>query len=398
MVTIFLWIFAFNLGQGTIAHIKIRCRNKLSDTCVIDNILRSSEFESINIVNAMDFQNVSAFTLNHEKFESILLQIPKEIFDYFPVLKNLCLRYASIKTIQLSDWEKAQHLRELDLQDNSISEIKREVFSKVITLDRISIAHNQIASIEDSSFNQLVNLEYLDLINNQLKHVGSKTFAGLPNLRELLLSINLIEAIDEEAFNFPKLTYLTISENKLKSLPDNIFKYVPKLESISLGSNQLIKIGGIFNDLKKLNSLQLYKNPLQNFNLDEIVNFTSLEHLSLSETGFSFPENVSTIRPHITVLKNLKLSKNNLSNANVLSHVERFSNLETLDLQLNNYVKVDNISNIPTMFPNFRHIFMFRNQLSCKWLQETQFDEKFIQMGSDHSLDRNTVRGVACIR
>ncbi|EFA03056.1 Chaoptin-like Protein [Tribolium castaneum] len=172
-------------------------------------------------------------------------------------------------------------LEQLNLNNNQISVIPKGVV-KNPNLKGLSFAGNLIETIEESAFDHLPNLETLDLFQNLLSDLPLGIFKHLPHLTIVSLSNNKFTTIKEEIFDSSSIRYLYLDGNLLKTVPENFMGRMPNLQGIYLNRNHLKTIpAGIFNN-KTLLHIELANNEISHIAPDAFNNMPNLANLILS--------------------------------------------------------------------------------------------------------------------
>ena len=173
-----------------------------------------------------------------------------------------------LNTICTTSKQCATDINHLDLSDNKLgsfpTDLTRNWFKALTSLN---FSHNQLQGFDEpgfSSFKLQVKLNTLDLSFNQLAKIESDSFAGLELIEELHLSHNQIDSVDPFAFSEHSrhLVELDLSHNAIR---DNSVEFL------------------LFANLPSLRVLNLDNNQLTMFSSQLILNFNSLERLSVKE-------------------------------------------------------------------------------------------------------------------
>lgn len=179
----------------------------------------------------------------------------------------------------------------------------------------------------------MIGLELLSLQNNSISVLKENTFAGAPNLYGLFLTNNKIEVIENDALDLPFLLQLFLANNMLRTLADNTFLGTPYVIHLFLEGNFLSQIGQSLYHLQNLDILRLGDNPIEDIYLLAFARMPALRQLQLKATGFHFRENVLSTPANVnSSVGLLDLSRNNLTNSDVLKQLEKigFGNLSHL--------------------------------------------------------------------
>ncbi|XP_070613349.1 toll-like receptor 2 [Erythrolamprus reginae] len=124
----------------------------------------------------------------------------------------------------------------------------------------------------------------LDLAFNSIVHIQDVDLKFAVNLRTLLLQSNLIQTIDENAFDFlGKLEHLDLSWNNLAYLSSSWFRNLPSLQKLNLKGNSYAKLGKypLFSGLKKLRYLYLGNDKFSSLQEKDFEGISVLEVLEI---------------------------------------------------------------------------------------------------------------------
>lgn len=152
------------------------------------------------------------------------------------------------------------------------------------------------------------NVEKIKFQNSRLHTLTNKICERFSNLEELDLSSVLLKKIDSDAFyQCKKLKWLDLSSNHLTEIDPNIFTNNKNLESMDLHGNFLKKMNLLFMvGLTRLVFLDVSRNHLQSFSV-----YNS---------------------PKLTLLRDLYLQNNELTELNEQAIVQKLPNLEKLKI------------------------------------------------------------------
>lgn len=316
-----------------------------------------------------------------------LQYFPREIFTTFPNLRTLRMT-ANLIDLDRKDFTHAMNLTSLDLRSNKLRIITSDVFApitkertlkqqletdyplhKLITL---SLQANEIATIEAYTFTGLNHLSKLHIQNNRLTEVRRHVFGGLPSLESLDLESNQIETIEDDALNLPALEYLYLDDNKLRTLSDTVFDGLPALKFIRINNNRLEHIGRSFYSLSNVRNIKLGNNRIQDIDLAAFAKMSKLGGLTLSQSGFTFASTHIENDDHSTdsVLYELQIDANNLTDATELNALKMFPHLSLLSLDGNLYENLDVGPNrtLKDILPSLRTVFLRESRISCETL------------------------------
>ncbi|OCT85594.1 hypothetical protein XELAEV_18023763mg [Xenopus laevis] len=149
---------------------------------------------------------------------------------------------------------------------------------------------------------------YLYARFNKIKKITAKDFSDFPTLRRIDLTGNLIEDIDDKAFEkLPLLEQLNLAENKLTRIP----ALPTKLTVFNVNDNQIKSKGIKANVFKKLTSLAylyLANNQLESVpqNLPESLKILHLQQnniTSITDDTFCKSNDTRYIRNHMAEIR-----------------------------------------------------------------------------------------------
>ncbi|XP_058049115.1 toll-like receptor 2 [Ahaetulla prasina] len=124
----------------------------------------------------------------------------------------------------------------------------------------------------------------LDLAFNSIVHIRDADLKSAVNLRTLLLQSNLIQTIDENAFDFlGKLEHLDISWNNLTYLSPTWFRNLPSLQKLNLKGNSYSTLGKypLFSGLQNLRYLYLGNDKFSSLQTKDFEGISVLEELEI---------------------------------------------------------------------------------------------------------------------
>ncbi|XP_070804598.1 toll-like receptor 2 [Pituophis catenifer annectens] len=124
----------------------------------------------------------------------------------------------------------------------------------------------------------------LDLAFNSIVHIRDADLKFAVNLRTLLLQSNLIQTIDENAFDFlGKLEHLDLSWNNLNYLSSTWFRNLSSLQKLNLKGNSYSTLGKfpLFPGLQKLRYLYLGNDKFSSLQTKDFEGISVLEELEI---------------------------------------------------------------------------------------------------------------------
>lgn len=324
-----------------------------------------TEPTKLNVINADQWINKHYFSAVRGTSD----MLPLGIFQQFPELIEIDISLG-LQTIEKEDLIGAERLLKLNFDENQIEILPTDVFRFAKNLEQIVISKNQLHVIEDFAFKGLNNIKNIDLHQNSLTILKRNTFTGAENLQKINLDDNEIETIEENALDLPKLRQLTMERNRIRSLSDYVFIGIPNIEQIHLTSNKISHIGNSFYGLANLQILMLSHNRINDIVLSQFAELPRFIYLALRNSGYRIDEfdrnrSVNSRSPLIY----LDIAENNLSDPNILNHLEMFVNLAVLDLNDNYFSEVNGIDDVKKKYLNLSKIYLTNNQFSCRKLR-----------------------------
>lgn len=171
----------------------------------------------------------------------------------------------------------------------------------------------------------------------------------------------------------PILQELNLATNKLKRLSDTLLIGAPDLKNVFFDENKIVHIGNVFNDCNNLRILSLSKNSIGDVNLPILATLENLTILALDATKFKFPPEIPLHSPTKSILKQINLGDNGLSNPNILSHLSIFGQLERLYASNNSFTVINGVEMIGKYLPQIVVIELEDNVPPlCDWIKENQ--------------------------
>lgn len=334
----------------------------------MSNGINATATQDFKITPIESAENITKFEIEPP---SQLTTIPVAIFDTFPNLEDLCLNSAGINNLTSDRFENATNLLNIYLKGNSIESIPTAVFANASKLETLDLSENRIETVAENSFEGLVFLNTLDLSNNNITLLKRHTFSGAPKLAYLHLVFNLIEAIEEGAFDLPNLSEIYLKSNRIQNLPASVFAQTPFLKEVDLGNNRLASVGEIFKNCSELHTIALGSNIIKDVNLSSFSLLPSLAYLSLENTGVRLSDAANVTEKSNSSVVYLNLSSNNLSDPDIFRKLTMFGRLEELQLVNNNFSEFNDHKEIAKWFPNFYYLVVVDNyNLVGKWMKE----------------------------
>ncbi|CAD5119970.1 DgyrCDS8555 [Dimorphilus gyrociliatus] len=241
----------------------------------------------------------------------------KGFIAHFQILKILVIKNNNIK--RLADFSFiSQSLKYLNLAENSIRRIDKFTFTGADNLFYLNLAGNKIKFIHSHALPPLTNLDSLNLQNNNL---GPTFTVTLPeNLTTLYVQSNKLKHFKPEYIGENNLQIIYMENNCM---------------------NELIK-GSIFSNIIDLN---LQNNKIGLLDDDSFANFTSLEHLTLTDNK----QLVITPKLFAPLTKLRILDLEGISIANI--QVMMFSNLHLQRIKFSKFAYCQYVPHVPNCYP-----------------------------------------------
>lgn len=359
--------------------------SKNSITCILDFNLYNLAFLNLSKNSIEFFQSAesnSSFKLRSlDLSENKLLYFPflpvKNVLEFLDVSRN------HLQTVNNTGNSENQtnlifnHLRYLDVSYNKLQSIP-ESFFNMKSLEVLNVSNNCIGLFSVSSKSLLHKVRIIDLSHNSIQ---SLTFGEhtLTSLRRLFLQGNDLTVLDHQIFQrLPSIKYLQLQQNNLKICDSENNQLKPTLKNEDVSSAGCVSLSSVRslhflyfseNNLRTLPAnafantplkfLDLSLNPGLDVHKDSLSGLEhTLVHLLLREN------NMSSLNPDLSSLKSLRhvdLSTNQLK---ALPTWNGESTIESLNLQNNNLVTLDQ-STILALERSLRTLYMGFNPLSC---------------------------------
>jgi Leucine-rich repeat (LRR) protein len=387
--------------------------------------------------------------------ENSISSLGQGVLDGLEKLEDLSLRGNSIGSFDLAELSaSAKGLKKLDLGDNAMLTLNASgevAFSRLevlklsknklqeldltafgSSLKKLSLNHNEVFALtmSGSSEQTLSSLQDLHLRSNRFTKVP-EVVRQFPNLKTLDLSLNMIVALDADAFSgLQHLSTLRLEDNSISRLADLVFASAPRLEIVNLSgnlvsnltartfegaanvkalrldSNDISDVEGIFHAMDRLTWLNVSGNKVSAFDWHFVP--YSLKWLDLSSNRISDVRDFYDLRSQL-VIQTLDLSHNQLRrigpasvpdsvavlglNVNQIKEIEDDTfvdktSLRKLDLYANQLanLKESQLRLSPLSNPE---IYLGGNPLSCDcnlaWVTEGSMDIKDLDSIYCHS-------------
>lgn len=199
-------------------------------------------------------------------------------------------------------------LKNLNLQENDLTEIPIESLRPLKLISLLDLSHNRITNIPDGAFKTLKKLTSLKLSDNNVT-LSSSALQGLENsLKNLNLKGTNQKLVPVAVRGMRNLAFLDMSQNNLRDLPGSDgkdFEGLASLTALNLERNLLQSIEeNAFEGVKhSLSSLSLLNNLIPEFPTEAI---SKLPELRVLDIGFNLltelPNDAFKANPSITLL------------------------------------------------------------------------------------------------
>lgn len=226
--------------------------------------------------------------------------------------------------------------KEVKLQQQNITGFQGGWYQlQSLPISSLDLSNNEITEITETTLNGLpAGLTNVNLLGNEIRRIWSQVIEN-KHLRRLIFTSNLIEDIEENAFEKTKLRELylvnnqleslnfvstlpetlmalVMSENRLTSIPDGVFAKLSRLVYLYLDGNQIkVLQNDAFRGLVSLHKLMLMKNRVTTIEPIAFKDLTALRVLDLSDNSINDLQNGTFVE--LTALKELILSWNKIT-------------------------------------------------------------------------------------
>lgn len=324
--------------------------------------------EKLFIQNADHRDKVTHFTW---RSVSSVKSVPKVIFQAFPNM-DICDLSIGIENLAPDSFENAGKIKTLVLIKNRIRAVPTGVFVHATNVETLQIEYNNIERIEDYAFRGMDSLLTVSLNVNDVTIIGRYTFVGAPNLQQIDITYNDIETIESGAFDLPKLKTLNLGSNSLKTLAIDLFDHAPLLTTIDVNGNNLNTVPAAFFGSNVIDHLDMSWNPMNDAKLSDFLKVKKLVTLSLQNVGIIWPTSTDNWdEPSESLLAELNLDFNKLSNPDILKFVSMFGRLEKLELSNCKLTHIKYINEFKERFPNITEVHVDYNEMDCEWVRDT---------------------------
>ncbi|KAL6897258.1 hypothetical protein ACP4OV_006954 [Aristida adscensionis] len=222
--------------------------------------------------------------------------------------------------------------------------IPADIGNKFPEMQILSLSNNQFTGTIPSSISNLSNLTTLMLSGNRFNGYVPAALGRLQALEDLYLTRNMLEANDDEGWEFisslancTKLRRLSLNYNSFRGrLPGSVANLSTNLEKLYLGDNEISgSIPADIGNLVGLNILVIVNTSMSGVIPDSIGKLENLVDLGLYSSGLSGP--IPPSIGNLTKLTRLLAFYNNLEGP-IPESLGKLQNLFILDLSTNYYL------------------------------------------------------------
>lgn len=364
--------------RGSGKSITVHCNHLESSYCFIDEHINLPVENNLYIIHPNRYFRTIDTILEIKPAQRSHIASIESIFENFPKLEKLFLSNSLDEMPSLS--RTVSTLKYANFRDNYIRKVPK--LRGIIALEELNLNRNAIQTIDDYAFDDLKHLHTIRMDENQLTLISNVTFAEANNLRIISLRKNRITELQDGCFSLKNLRELNLAENRLDLLDDSIFIGAVNIRIVNFAHNRL--------KLINLNAL-VHSAPIEFLNFED------------NEIGMFETQSINCANELQLKLKRLNLAKNQLKLPTILDGLKCFQNIETLNLNRNEFTQIENVVDLKFYFPHLIIVYMIDNKLNCDWLEQTIFDTSLIFTLPDRMRNVNeknrfvkNVKGIAC--
>jgi Leucine-rich repeat (LRR) protein len=368
--------------------------------CIVDfNISRSLPFKSVQniILRNLTFMinlNLSTFIFTSfgSRLEIIDLSYNRVDFGYLNqlFLSSLYLEDLFLTNTGLSDLsfqlniKKFVYLQKLDLSLNRIRVIPTEYFAGNTNLIHINLGHNLIQNITKGFHYIYTNeIQELDISYNMIDMIDERAFNSLHSLKILDLSHNRLKLLDQSMFGINylfKFTKLILNDNQNLQQID-IYFFSSYFETVKLSGNDLTDLSDKMSVWTyKIEDFDCSRNKFKTIKSSFFKFIVVMSQLSFSENSIEVIEDGSFV--FLVNLKRLDLSVNLITNLSSQS-LNGLFDLEFLNLSYNRVEVLEK-----SVFINLQCLYKLdlRNNF-IRFIREDSFEQmntlRFVYLGGN---------------
>ncbi|KAG2713678.1 hypothetical protein I3760_04G187600 [Carya illinoinensis] len=256
-------------------------------------------------------------------------------FSAFPNLNSLNLNLNNLVGDIPTGVGNATKLTFLDLASNNFTSPIPPGIGNLLELQVLRLQNNSLTGQIPYQLSFLQKVWLLNLSANYLENLEPVQFNGMASLTNLWLYLNNLEVVPTFITKCPKLIFLDLSGNQIKGqIPVQLLIGLKNLEYLNLTDNSFDgQVPAEIGNLTKLRHLRLGMNKLNGTIPGEIRLLSNLETLELNGNLFQGP--IPSSVGNLTMLLKLNLAKAGL-NSSIPEELSFCINLTFLDLSNNN--------------------------------------------------------------
>ncbi|EEC17274.1 leucine-rich repeat (LRR) protein, partial [Ixodes scapularis] len=288
---------------------------------------------------------------------NLLDQVPHLAFRELRSLTSLFLGGNLLKTLPATWFLPVRQLDTLDLSRNLMEKLPDKLFNGSVLLRDLHLEFNFLTELPEGLFRS-VSVERLSLANNRLSSIAEHAFGGLESVLVVLdLSFNLFRRFPSAVKALTSLSMFYLRGNSLSSLePADISSFRRSIEVLDLSGNKFVRVPqSALRTTERLSRLSLQDNRIQVLYPNDFKSWGhNLTTLSLANNGIRSLSEETFV--HLTQLRELKLSFNNIYFVDYYVFLPLRSSLEVLELS-------------STLGQRFFPLELIRHMKKVRWLQ-----------------------------
>lgn len=358
---------AFN--RSAIRTVKLDCERSLGFLSLDPNL-----FARLPKVRAVDVSNLSITDFSIDSHKNVIsgriqatnlpltaLNASHNQLTHFqlarmPNLTDIDFSFNKLTSLKSADFDGSFQLSAINFSNNAISILEPSVFAKHRFLSTLDLSHNKIVKLDRSLLMNNLKMQFLNIRHNPLAHFNFNIFS--PNVKSIVVRLpsRSIETLDVSCRRTNCLFNRFDEED-----------YFENLQHFNISGNQFGNLFAFFEKLgENVRTMDLSRNFVNELNGTALKKLTNLKQLRISHANLSQIE--ADAFDHQPKLKLLDLSYNRLGNEDTSFLFRSFLNLETLNLEGNQFTAIDFV--VPDRFPNLTALHISRNRFSCEYLEK----------------------------
>lgn len=249
------------------------CANKTALYAV--NATVHPDIRSKGVTTSSNFYLLENFAIIHV-YQANVTDLCEGMVKNFPRLEILSLISVNLSRVQPNAFQKLDKVRELSLAVNFLTEIVRGVFTTLPALETLYLSANQISKIEEDAFSNMPQLKTVHLDRNKLVTIDGNIFRGCIGINKVDFRFNQIQSIGKNSFddlrpdNTNPISIL-LSRNVINDIDADAFKEVNPV-ILHLENNRLNSITELFHGVKESSKIYLNRNLFECIPDDVILN------------------------------------------------------------------------------------------------------------------------------